>query len=61
MRQIVYDEAMHGPNIVFVLLDDLGKEWISCYGATDIETPAIDDLARAPGTTSTPSPATWAS
>jgi arylsulfatase A-like enzyme len=33
------------PNIVFILLDDLGKEWISCYGAADIETPNIDRFA----------------
>lgn len=33
------------PNILFILLDDLGKEWISCYGAQDIETPNIDALA----------------
>jgi arylsulfatase A-like enzyme len=33
------------PNIIFILLDDLGKEWISCYGAVDIETPHIDRLA----------------
>ena len=26
------------------LVDDLGKEWISCYGADDIETPRIDAL-----------------
>lgn len=32
-------------NILFVLLDDLGKEWISCYGAKDIQTPNIDALA----------------
>ena len=30
------------PNILFIMLDDLGKEWISCYGAEDIETPNID-------------------
>jgi len=36
---------MTRPNIIFVLLDDLGKEWISCYGATDLETPNIDRLA----------------
>ena len=34
------------PNIIFILLDDLGKEWISCYGATDVETPNIDALAH---------------
>jgi arylsulfatase A-like enzyme len=33
------------PNIVFILIDDLGKEWLSCYGAEDIETPNIDRLA----------------
>ena len=33
------------PNIIFILLDDLGKEWISCYGGEGIETPNIDQLA----------------
>jgi len=33
------------PNILFVMVDDLGKEWISCYGAEDIKTPNIDALA----------------
>lgn len=34
------------PNIIFFLLDDLGKEWISCFGADSINTPVIDDLAK---------------
>jgi len=34
------------PNILFIMVDDLGKEWISCYGAEDIETPNIDALAQ---------------
>ena len=34
------------PNILFILVDDLGKEWISCYGAEDISTPHIDALAK---------------
>jgi arylsulfatase A-like enzyme len=34
------------PNIMIILVDDLGKEWISCYGAEDIETPHIDQLAN---------------
>jgi arylsulfatase A-like enzyme len=38
-------EATDKPNIIFVLLDDLGKEWINCYGGEDIETPRIDQLA----------------
>ncbi len=33
------------PNILFIMADDLGKEWISCYGAEGIETPNIDKLA----------------
>ncbi len=33
------------PNILFILADDLGKEWISCCGAQDIQTPHIDALA----------------
>ncbi len=33
------------PNILFILVDDLGKEWISCYGAEGIRTPNVDRLA----------------
>ncbi|UCD53117.1 MAG: sulfatase-like hydrolase/transferase [Phycisphaerales bacterium] len=33
------------PNILFIMVDDLGKEWISCYGADEIQTPNIDALA----------------
>ncbi|MCA9072829.1 MAG: sulfatase-like hydrolase/transferase, partial [Planctomycetaceae bacterium] len=34
------------PNILFIMVDDLGKEWISCYGADNIKTPHIDALAE---------------
>jgi len=34
------------PNILFIMVDDLGKEWISCYGAEEIKTPNIDALAE---------------
>ncbi len=37
--------AAKRPNILFIMVDDLGKDWISCYGADDIETPNIDGLA----------------
>ena len=37
--------AAEKPNIIFILLDDLGKEWIRCYGGENIETPNIDALA----------------
>lgn len=33
------------PHILVILVDDLGKEWLSCYGAEDIQTPNIDALA----------------
>ena len=39
-------ESRNKPNIIFIMVDDLGKEWISCYGAEDIETPNIDALAK---------------
>jgi arylsulfatase A-like enzyme len=38
-------EGAAKPNILFIMVDDLGKEWISCYGADDIKTPNIDALA----------------
>ncbi len=32
------------PNIVFILLDNVGKDWIRCYGSQENETPNIDRL-----------------
>ncbi len=37
--------AVERPNILFIMVDDLGPEWIGCYGAEGIETPNIDKLA----------------
>ncbi|MFN0121104.1 MAG: sulfatase [Blastocatellia bacterium] len=34
------------PNIVFVLVDDMGYGDLGCYGSRDIRTPNIDRLAR---------------
>ena len=34
------------PNILFIMLDDMGKEWVETYGAEEIETPNIDKLAE---------------
>lgn len=34
------------PNFVIFLVDDMGKEWISAYGADSIHTPEIDRLAE---------------
>lgn len=39
-------ETSDQPNIIFILIDDLGKEWLSCYGAEGIDTPNIDRTAR---------------
>ena len=44
-RVIDSDSPNQRLNIVFILVDDLGKEWIQCYGGEDIQTPHIDDLA----------------
>ena len=33
------------PNILFIMVDDLGKDWVSCYGGDRIQTPNIDALA----------------
>lgn len=33
------------PNIVFMMVDDMGKEWAGCFGGKNIQTPNIDRLA----------------
>ncbi len=42
----VLARAADKPNIVFIMVDDLGPEWVSSYGAEGIETPNIDKLAE---------------
>jgi len=32
------------PNIVFILLDNVGKDWLRCYGSQENQTPNIDRL-----------------
>jgi arylsulfatase A-like enzyme len=34
------------PNVVFILLDNVGQEWFGCYGSEEGATPNIDALAR---------------
>jgi arylsulfatase A-like enzyme len=36
----------HKPNILFVMLDDLGKEWVSCYGGENVGMPNVEKLAK---------------
>ena len=37
---------MKRPNILFILIDDLGWRDLSCYGSSFYETPCLDGLAR---------------
>ena len=37
--------AAERPNIVLIVADDIGRDWVSCYGA-EHQTPNIDRLAR---------------
>jgi arylsulfatase A-like enzyme len=39
-------QAQQKPNIIFILADDLGYGDLSCYGAKDVQTPALDALAQ---------------
>ena len=34
------------PNVLFILLDNVGKDWFRCYGSQENQTPIIDHLAR---------------
>lgn len=38
--------APEKPNVVFILIDDLGYYDLGCYGATEAKTPRIDRLAK---------------
>ncbi len=38
--------AADPPNIVFIVADDMGYADISCFGAPDLQTPHIDQLAK---------------
>ena len=39
-------EAQERPNLVLIYTDDVGYGDVGCYGATGLETPHIDRLAR---------------
>lgn len=38
--------AQQKPNVIFILTDDLGYGDLSCYGATKLDTPNLDKLAK---------------
>ncbi|WP_372935473.1 sulfatase-like hydrolase/transferase [Seonamhaeicola sp.] len=44
-EQVKNDEKTQ-PNFVFIMVDDLGKEWFPSYGATEVNTPNIDALVN---------------
>ncbi len=37
--------SLDRPNFLFIMADDLGKEWLSCYGSECHRTPHLDRLA----------------
>lgn len=39
-------ESAKKPNVIFIYVDDLGYGDLSCYGATAVQTPNVDALAR---------------
>lgn len=39
------NETAKKPNVIFIYVDDLGYGDVSCYGATAVKTPNVDDLA----------------
>lgn len=64
LPQILAAQHTDRPNVVLIYADDLGIGDLSCYGATEVNTPHIDSLsnhgirftnAYAPAATSTPS------
>ena len=42
----IHAQSSDKPNVIFILMDDMGYSDISCYGAKTVSTPNIDRLAR---------------
>jgi len=45
-RKIGTSLGMAQPNIIFIMVDDLGPEWLSCCGGEEMKTPNLDRLAE---------------
>ncbi|MBV6645587.1 MAG: sulfatase [Cyclobacteriaceae bacterium] len=45
-NQQATEEKSVAPNIVFILVDDLGQRQVGCYGSEFYRTPNIDELAK---------------
>lgn len=45
-RGLSFLDRKRPPNIVVILSDDVGYGDVGCYGATDVKTPNIDELAK---------------
>ncbi|MEK6238582.1 MAG: sulfatase-like hydrolase/transferase, partial [Planctomycetales bacterium] len=41
----IAEAARPRPNIIFIMVDDMGRDWVSCYGA-EHPTPNVDRLAK---------------
>ena len=44
--QVEIAGAQERPNILWITSEDNGISWVSCYGSTNAQTPAIDQLAK---------------
>src|SRR6476469_1821740 len=40
-------QAPMRPSVLLILIDDMGPEWLGCYGGELVKTPQIDQLAAA--------------
>ena len=46
LNQPAHADDSPRPNVVFILLDNVGQEWFGCYGSEEGCTPNIDALAK---------------
>jgi hypothetical protein len=44
--EAIHQSNVPRPNVILILADDLGYGDVGCYGALDVRTPVIDQLAK---------------